>query len=354
MLIARAPVRISLAGGGTDLPAYYDKHGGLVISTSINKYIYVFVSPSTGRGVPISSSDYRAFSRHSAGEAPLWDGDLGLVKATLHEFGVIEGYSLFLASEVPPGTGLGSSSTVAVALIKALATLRNVRLSPSEVAEYACRIELEKVRSPIGKQDQYAAAFGGLNAITFEPDRVSVNRLRVSPDVLGELEQNLLLFFTGSTRNAAQILRQQQQATADDHGPTLEALNAIHAAAFETRRALEAGDLRRFGEILADSWEQKKRLASGVSNPWIDELYDLAQKRGAIGGKLTGAGGGGFLLLYCEAADRGSVTDALEGAGLYCMDFRFERAGAQVLMNALSRSLTLDSLVRVPTASVSL
>src|SRR5207249_1876760 len=178
-----------LAGGGTDLPAYYERHGGFVVSTSINKYIYVFISPSTGRGVPISSSDYRAFSRHSAVEAPLWDGDLGLVKATLHEFDVVEGVSLFLASEVPPGTGLGSSSTVAVALIKALATLQNVRLTPSEVAEYACRIELDKLGSPIGKQDQYAAAFGGLNAVAFTRDGVEVERLRLRPDVLATLEQ---------------------------------------------------------------------------------------------------------------------------------------------------------------------
>src|SRR5207248_6779026 len=211
------PVRISLAGGGTDLPAYYERHGGFVVSTSINKYIYVFVSPSAGRGVQISSSDYRAFSRHHAEEAPLWDGDLGLVKATLDEFGVFGGVSLFLASEVPPGTGLGSSSTVAVALVKALATLQSIRLGPREVAECACKIELDKLGSPIGRQDQYAAAFGGLNAIMFGPDGIEVERLRIRAEVLARLERNLLLFFTGSTRSASEILREQQRATAERH-----------------------------------------------------------------------------------------------------------------------------------------
>jgi D-glycero-alpha-D-manno-heptose-7-phosphate kinase len=351
LLIARAPLRISLAGGGTDLPAYYETHGGYVVSTSINKYIYVFVSPSTGRGVPISSSDYRAFSRHSAAEAPLWDGDLGLVKATLDEFGVVEGISLFLASEVPPGTGLGSSSTVAVALIKAISTFLNIRLNPGDVASYACRIEIDKLKSPIGKQDQYASAFGGLNAITFARDGVEVERLRVSPEVLAALERNLLLFFTGSTRSANTILRQQQQSSGDRGSQTVAALDAIQDAARATRKALESGDLRRFGAILAESWEQKKRLAPGVSNPRVDELYELARSRGAVGGKLAGAGGGGFLLLYCEQADQERVTAALEAAGLYQMDFHFERAGAQVLMNALARSTMFEALVHMPAAT---
>ncbi|HLI27387.1 MAG TPA: GHMP kinase [Chloroflexota bacterium] len=339
MLIVRAPVRLSLAGGGTDFPVYYERYGGLVVSTTIDKYFYVFVSRSGPDGVQISSSDYRLFSRHRRGAPPLWDGDLGLVKAALHEFGCDAGLALFLASEVPPGTGLGSSSTVAVALVKALATLRGLALSPAEVAHRACVLELERLRSPIGKQDQYAAAFGGLNAIAFTREGVAVEPLRLAPETQARLQARLLLFFTGAARSANTILREQRQASANEQGAAVAALHRIKAAAEETLRCLRRGDVRSYGEILAESWEQKKRLASGISNAKIDELYELARRRGAIGGKLAGAGGGGFLLLYCEPACHLAVTEALEQAGLFRMAYRFERGGAQVLMNALARPL---------------
>jgi D-glycero-alpha-D-manno-heptose-7-phosphate kinase len=337
MLIARAPVRISFAGGGTDLPGYYERHGGMVVSTAIDKYFYVFVNLSSPDSVQVGSSDYRSFYRHRASASPLWDGDLGLVKATLHEFGFDGGISLFLASEVPPGTGLGSSSAVAVALVKALTALRGLPLSPAQVAERACVLELEKLGSPIGKQDQYAAAFGGLNVITFTRDAVAVEPLSLTAETRERLQRNLLLFFTGGTRKANAILRRQQRASAADEGDTIAALHAIKEVARETKRCLEAGRLRRYGELLAASWEQKKQLATGISNPRVDELYELARRHGAIGGKLAGAGGGGFLMLYCEESQQAAVCEALERAGLYRMDYRFERGGAQVLMNALPR-----------------
>jgi D-glycero-alpha-D-manno-heptose-7-phosphate kinase len=340
LLIVRAPVRISFAGGGTDLPVYYQHHGGMVISTSINKYVYVFVNLNDPESIQISSSDFRAFHRHRAGEPPLWDGDLGLVKAALYDFGFEGGISLFLASEVPPGTGLGSSSTVAVALVKALSTLRSRPLAPHEVAERACTLELNRLCSPIGKQDQYASAFGGLNAITFSPDEVSVEPITIDEKTLEGLEKNLCLFFTGATRSANTILRHQQRASSEDESSVVAALHSIKEAAVETKRALERGDLGYFGEILAASWEHKKRLAPGVSNAHVDELYDLARRSGAVGGKLAGAGGGGFLILYCEQPHQQVVTEALESAGLYRMDYRFERGGAQVLMNALASSFT--------------
>ncbi len=335
MLIARAPVRISLAGGGTDLPAYYERHGGFVLSTTIDKYFYVLVSLTSADSIQISSSDYRVFYRQRPGEAPLWDGDLGLVKAALHLFGLERGLSLFLASEVPPGTGLGSSSAVAVALVKAMAALGGRLLSPAEVAARACSLELEELSSPIGKQDQYAASFGGLNAITFATDSVAVESLVLPRNTRDALERNLLLFFTGATRQANAILARQQRASVDDQGATVGALHAIKRAAKEAKHVLEQGQVRCFGEILAELWEYKKKLAAGVSNPRIDELYALARRHGAIGGKLAGAGGGGFLLLYCEESYQAPVTRALEEAGLYRMDYRFEHGGAQVLLNAL-------------------
>jgi D-glycero-alpha-D-manno-heptose-7-phosphate kinase len=335
VLIARAPVRISLAGGGTDLPVYYERHGGFVVSTTIDKYFYILVNVTGVDSIQISSSDYRVFYRQRPGESPLWDGDLGLVKAALHHYGLQRGLSLFLASEVPPGTGLGSSSAVAVALIKALAAVQGHLLAPADVATQACILELDWLCSPIGKQDQYAAAFGGLNAITFARDGVAVEPLAVSSDTRETLERNLLLFFTGATRQANAILSDQRRASADEQGDTVAALHAIKAAAHETKRVLEQGHLDMFGEILAELWEHKKRLAAGVSNARIDELYALARRHGALGGKLAGAGGGGFLLLYCDEPHQVAVTRALEGAGLYRMDYRFEQGGAQVLVNAL-------------------
>jgi D-glycero-alpha-D-manno-heptose-7-phosphate kinase len=257
------------------------------------------------------------------------------VKAALDDFGLERGLSLFLASQVPPGTGLGSSSTVAVALVKALATLRGFALTPAQVAEWACRLELDKLRSPIGKQDQYAAAFGGLNELTFSMDGVAVEPLRLASDTRERLEGSLLLFFTGGSRSANRILSQQERACAEEQGDTVSALHAIKALAVEVKRSLERGNLRLFGELLAESWRKKKQLAPGVSNERIDELYELAQRNGAVGGKLAGAGGGGFLMLYCEDRHQQPVTEALEGAGLYRMDYRFDHSGAQVLLNAL-------------------
>ncbi len=334
MLLVRTPVRISLAGGGTDLEAYYARYGGMVVSTAIDKYFYVFVNPSGGNGVHISSSDYRSFHRWSREEKPVWDGDLRLPRAILHEFGIHDGLSIFLASEIPPGTGLGSSSTVAVALIKALATLSGQRLPAGDLAELAARIEIEKLGSPIGKQDQYAAAFGGLNAIYFEGEGVRVEPLALDLELRANLEERLLLFFTGSSRSANDILREQRAGTARGSGGVLEALHEIKKAAVECRSVLERGDLPRFGEILHEAWQHKKRLAGSITSPRIEEAYERARRAGAAGGKITGAGGGGFLLLYCEPPRQPALCAAMEALGLYRMDFHFDSGGAKVLMNS--------------------
>lgn len=338
MLLVRAPVRISLAGGGTDLPSYYERYGGVVVSAAIARYFYVFLHPTGGTSVHISSANFSAFSRWSADDEPVWDGLLSLPRAVLHDFGVSDGFSVFLASEIPPGTGLGSSSTVAVALTKAISTYLGQRLSPTEIAERAARIEIEKLGSPIGKQDQYAAAFGGLNALRFEAQRVVVERLSLPPDVRRELESNLLLFYTGASRSANDILREQQQAATDGYAPVLEALHTIKQLAYETKAALERGDVDRVGEILHQSWEAKRRLARGVSNERIDELYRLARERAALGGKITGAGGGGFLLLYCRRPHQAAVSSAMEAQGLVPVGFHFDDGGAKVLLNSATRA----------------
>ncbi len=334
MLIARAPVRLSFAGGGTDLPAYYMKHGGAVVSTTLDKYFYVFLNVSGDDTIQITSSDYRTFYRHDGDMPLMFDGDLSLPRAILNHFGLAHGISMFLASEVPPGTGLGSSSTVAVAIIKAVTTAKGLFLSKQQIAELACQIEIEKLGTPIGKQDQYASAFGDLNLIRFAADGVTVEPLRVSVETRRALEQNILLFFTGGTREASTILTAQKKSSESDDPQVIAALDAVKAMAFEAKELLERGDLSRFGALLDASWQQKKKFAGGISNPRIDECYDLARANGALGGKLAGAGGGGFLMVYCEPSCQAAVTRALEAKDLKRMDFRFETEGARVLVNA--------------------
>ncbi len=334
MIIARAPVRISLAGGGTDLPAYYERFGGAVVSTTINRYFYVFLEVSRGGHLQITSSDYRTFYRHDGSEPLLWDGDLRLPKAILSHFGIERGLSMFLASEIPPGTGLGSSSTVTVAIIKAVSTALNHRLDKQGLAELACFIELEKLREPIGKQDQYAATFGGLNWIEFRTNGVTVEPLRVSPRVKRALERNLMLFFTGASRSASKILEKQTESSRRQYPRVIRALHRVKDIAYEMRYAIEQGDLHTVGELLHENWTEKKKFAKGISNPAIDDAYESALAAGAIGGKITGAGGGGFLMLYCDPPYQEAVTRTLEEKGLKRMDFHFDDMGARVLMNA--------------------
>lgn len=333
MLIVRAPVRISFAGGGTDLPTYYEQYGGLVVSTTIDKYFYVTIEADGVRPLQITSADYSTFFRHAADEDVPWeDGQLSLPRAVLNHFGVRHGLSLFLASEIPGGTGLGSSSTVTVALVKAMATLCGIPLTAGEVAETASYIELTKLGSPIGKQDQYAAAYGGFHAYRFQADSVEAEPLALQLSVRVALEKRLCLFFTGGSRAANNILRTQNAATTS--GQNVAQLHAIKAMAVDAREYLLRGDLGALADLLHDAWLQKRRLAPGVSNARIDTLYELARRSGARGGKLVGAGGGGFLLLYCEPERQPHLTDALEAAGLRRLDFRFSDTGASVLLNA--------------------
>ncbi len=333
MLIARAPMRISFGGGGTDLEAYYAQYGGVVISTAIDKYFYAVISPTDTNDLQVISADYRSLFRHTPYQDLFWDGDLALPRAALHHFGVRQGIHVFIASEVPPGTGLGSSSSAAVTLVRALSTLVEQPLTKHQVAEIATFIEIDKMKMPIGKQDQYAAAFGGLNKITFTREAVTVEPLHIDPVVLRTLENRLMLFFTGSSRESTSILKQQQKSTSEHDEKVLRALHAIKEIAGEVQTSLERGNLDRFAELLHQSWLEKRRLAAGLSTSFIDECYTLALEHGARAGKITGAGGGGFLMLYCEEAEQESVTTALEARGLKRMNFRFDRQGATVLLN---------------------
>lgn len=334
MLIARAPVRVSFFGGGTDLAAYYERFGGAVLSTTIDKYVYVHLNTGAREALQITSSDYRTFYRHTPGEPLLWDGDLSLPRAVLQQFGVEHSVAIFLASEAPPGTGLGSSSAVTVALIKAISAACGLNLSKAQVAELACYIEIEKLGKPIGVQDQYAAAHGGLNWITFSASGIAVQPMNLPSHLVSRLESNLLLMFTGATHDSAHILAEQTKATKRSKGIVVESLQAVYELALQARTHLQRGELDRFGALLDVAWQHKKKFAPGVSNEYIDHCYAVARNNGALGGKIAGAGGGGFLLLYCEEGALARVDQALSREGLRRMDFRFENDGGRVLFNA--------------------
>lgn len=333
MLVARAPMRISFGGGGTDLEAYFAKHSGLVISTTINKYFYAIITTDESDDLQIISADYRSLYRHSLYNDLFWNGDLALPRAVLHEFGIRRGINLFVASEVPPGTGLGSSSAAAVTLVRAISTLAEYPMSRQQVAELASYIEINKMGMPIGKQDQYASAFGGLNKIVFTREGITVEPLKISPEIRQVLERRLMLFFTGSSRESTSILKNLRKSTEEGDESVLQALHNIKQAAVEVQMCLESGELDKFARLLDHSWREKRRLAPSLSTSFIDECYALALEHGASGGKITGAGGGGFLMLYCLEDAQNAVTQALEDHGLKRMSFRFDQQGAIVLLN---------------------
>ncbi len=335
MLIARAPLRISLGGGGTDLAAYYEQYGGMVVSTSINKYFYVIASLSEMNNLQIISADYRSICNLSEMEDLFWDGDLALPKAVAHHFGLRRGVNLFLACEVSPGTGLGSSSSAAVAMIKALSTLCDQAISREELAELACSVEIDMLKMPIGKQDQYAAAYGGLNVMHFRADGVTVEPLGLPQRTLHDLERHLMLFFTGVSRQSTTILREQRAASEQNRTDVIASLHAMKRLAGQMITALTAGDVSAVGGLLDEAWERKRRLASGVTTPLIDRAYTCARASGATGGKITGAGGGGYLMLACPPEKQDTVTAAMKECGLVRMHFRFDTQGAAVLMNTL-------------------
>jgi D-glycero-alpha-D-manno-heptose-7-phosphate kinase len=291
-------MRISFGGGGTDLEAYYSKHGGLVVSAAIDKYFYAVISESGSQSLQLISANYGSFHNQERVQDLVWDGNLALPKAVVDHFGLPIGHDVFMASEIPPGTGLGSSSAAAVCLCLALAKKQGIHLSRKELAELATRLEIEKLGMPIGKQDQYASAFGGINVIQFTREGTTVEPLLLHADKVKELEKSLMLFFMGSSRSSSTILRQQRESTRRGDRVVVNSLHAIKELALEMLKALERGELAAMGQLLDLGWQQKKLLASNVTNPKIDRWYQVAKEAGALGGKVTGAGGGGFLLLY--------------------------------------------------------
>jgi D-glycero-alpha-D-manno-heptose-7-phosphate kinase len=325
---ARAPLRISFAGGGTDVPPFPALEGGCVLSATIDRYAHGSLVPRTDRLVTIESVDFKTTTEMTLDNEILSDGSLDLIKAAVRRFGRIgtDGYDLVLRSNAPPGSGLGSSSTMMVALTGLLARHYGMTMGAYPTAQLAWAIEREDLGIAGGMQDLYAATFGGFNFIEFS-DRVIVNPLRIRDEIALELELCLLLCFTGITRDSARVIEDQTRRAAAGAEETLAGLRAQKELAVAMKAALLTGELSDFGALLGEAWNQKKRMSPFISNDRIDELYDIALSNGALGGKITGAGGGGYILLYCDFTKKHRVMDALELAGAELIEFAFDSRG---------------------------
>jgi D-glycero-alpha-D-manno-heptose-7-phosphate kinase len=334
MLIVRSPVRVSFGGGGTDLPSYFERFGGAALSAAINKHFYTVLESRGDGKIQIISADLRTVETwQDIAQMDIRGHALEIPLAVLKEFGRGVSVNLFLASEIPPGTGLGSSASVCINLIKTLATYSHIPLSKYGLAETAFHLARNVLGRPVGKQDEYASAFGGLNFISFHRDGTThVEPLNLDPELVRELQSSLMLFFTGASHHSWTILEEQEGSTRRAES-TLEYLHEIRQMPELMKSALLAGELRQFGLLLRDSWEIKKRLSSKISNTRIDSLYQTALEHGAIGGKITGAGGGGFLLLFCERQHQQRLREALAASGAREMGFDFDFQGAQVVAN---------------------
>ncbi|MFA5785394.1 MAG: GHMP kinase [Actinomycetota bacterium] len=329
MIRAKAPLRISFSGGGTDVMPYPREHGGCVLLTTVDLYAFASLNPRQDGQYRVVAGDGDT-AHYSKPEDMVFDGHFDLVKACLKHMAPETGLELNLFSDAPPGSGLGSSSAMVVAMLAAVAAHTRTPVAPYELARRAYTVERVDLRQAGGMQDQYAAAFGGFNFIEFlDEDRVIVNPLRVHPEVENELHGSLLLCFTGMTRKSGGILARQVRGYIEKRQDSLEALERIKAITLEMKEALLTGDLGRFGEGLDEGWREKRRLAEGITNDRIDELYEHALKSGALGGKVLGAGGGGYLLLFCPFNRRPAVAQAMEEAGARVVRFHFEERGVQ-------------------------
>ena len=326
MIIARSPLRITLGGGGTDLPSYYREHEGFLIAGAINKYVYVTVMRPFTEGVYLKYSELEHVT--SVDEIKHRIIREALIMQELRTPQI----EITTLADIPAGTGLGSSGSFTTALIEALYAHRCRLIHPQELAELACNIEIDRLGEPIGKQDQYIAAYGGLTCFTFhKDDSVTTLPLKISMDTMFDLEDNILLFFTGYSRSASEILKDQKNKTQSSDKEMLKNLHFVKDLGYQSKETLEAGDVLKFGELMHEHWEHKKRRSGGMSNPKIDEWYELGMKNGAVGGKLVGAGGGGFLMFY--AADRNKLRHAMSKAGLEEVRFRFDFEGTKVVLS---------------------
>jgi D-glycero-alpha-D-manno-heptose-7-phosphate kinase len=326
---AKAPLRVSFAGGGTDVPPFPSREGGLVLSATINRYAYGALAPRSDRTIRIESLDFGLEVNYGNEDDLRFDGKLDLAKAAILKLGRgrKRGMDLFLHSSAPPGSGLGASSAVIVTLIGLLKDYYGLGLTDYEIAELAYAVEREDLKIRGGLQDQYAAAFGGFNYMEFEADRVIVNPLRISPDVVHELEHNMLLCFTGRTRASDRIIDDQAARFMEGDAHALEGLRLQKDLAKAMKDALLQRRLDEFGDLLGTAWRYKKQMSPRITTSFIEEAYDAAIRAGALGGKVTGAGGGGYMLFFCPFHRRHKVAEALISMGAPVTEFEFAHSG---------------------------
>lgn len=324
MIIARSPLRISLGGGGTDLPSYYTEREGFLISAAIDKYVYITLHETFEAGYFLKYSKFERVNELDEIQHPIIREALKMLDWKDPHIEICS------MADIPAGTGLGSSSSFTTALLRALHTMQGNIVSTRTLAEEACEIEMNRLHEPIGKQDQYIASYGGITCMNFHKDGyVWVDPLQISTETLYNLEDNLILFFTGFTHSAGNILKEQDEKSKSKNEDMLKNLDFVKDLGFQSKAAFEKGNLEEFADIMNVHWEYKKKRSGGMSNPQIDEWYDLALKNGALGGKMIGAGGGGFLMFY--AKDKMKLRKVMTQAGMSEVRFRFEMEGCKVL-----------------------
>jgi len=325
MIITRTPFRFTLGGGGTDLPSYYEKRGGFILAAGIDKYMFINVNR------PIVDDLIRV--KYSRSETVERRDELqhDIAREAMAMMGIDNALEIVSMADIPAGTGLGSSSCYAVGLLQALAGLKGEHLPLQALAERACELEIGRLGKPIGKQDQYMAALGGIRVLDIAPNgTVTVRNASIDSAALEDLNRNLLAFYTRTSRSADEILRAQSRAAREDKKGVVENLDLIKEIGLQILGALERGDLSRIGPLFDEHWARKKELAPGISNPWLDQVYAAARQSGALGGKISGAGGGGFFLFYCEEGHK-ELRATMAGMGLREMRYRFEFEGTKVI-----------------------
>ena len=325
MIITRSPLRITLGGGGTDLPSYYRQHGGFLIAATINKYVYVTVTRPFIKGIFLKYSHMEEAKDIDSIQHPIIREAVRLLDFKTPQL------EISTIADIPAGTGLGSSGSFITALLKALFAHRRRLLLPDELARLACQIEIDILQEPVGKQDQYIAAYGGLTCFEFNSDdSVNAYPLQISMNTLFDLEDNLLLFFTGFSRSASVILKDQDKRSQEKDEEMLSNMHYVKELGLQSKELLAAGRTSEYGALMHEHWEHKRKRSQGMSNPKIDEWYELGMKNGALGGKLVGAGGGGFLMFYAE--DRNRLRHAMSNAGLEEVRLRFDFEGTKTLL----------------------
>ena len=330
MIITRTPFRLSLGGGGTDLPSYYFKYGGFIFAAAIDKYMFININR------PMVDDKIRMHYSQSEEVDHVDDLKHELAREALKLNSLHQAVEIISMADIPAGAGMGSSSAYTVGLLKGIHQLKQYPLPQKALAEEACKIEIDILKKPIGKQDQYVAAFGGLPVMEIDKNgAVNVRQANVSYEIISELERNILLFYTGKTRNANTILAHQDKATKEDKGAVVEYLHRIKEIGKKILAAIEGGDLSTFGPLLDEHWRTKKRLSGKISSQHIDRLYEKAKKKGALGGKIIGAGGGGFLMLYGEKNHQ-KLREAMTEEGLRYLPFRFDFEGSKILTDFMN------------------